>query len=41
MSAVLDRIDAHAERLREMSDTEFAQAVREYAEKLVQEVTAS
>ena len=41
ISAVLDKIDAHAERLRQMSDIEFAQAVREYADKLVAEVTAS
>jgi hypothetical protein len=39
-SAVMDKIVAYEDRLRTMSDAEFAQAVRDYAEKLIAETRA-
>jgi hypothetical protein len=41
LTAIYDKIRAREDQLAEMSDIEFAQAVREYAEKLVAETTAS
>ena len=39
-SAVTDKIYEHEARLREMSDAEFAQAVRDYAESLIKEISS-